>query len=924
MTTRILFSLCSLLAAGSLAQAQDPVKDLYKDTGSMLWRANEGQERFTNGQPNDQAAFVSEGTRPVVALCRESTLHFGWCAKDTIVSTPDTTFNISMQFIGENAGDIGPEPYMVAPGIANYYRGDVVAENVLAYHRALYAGVYPNTDVHVYHGTTGMRMAIVMYPGSTPDDLIMKFDGQDSLKVDMNGLLRIYIRGRWVSLNEAVAYQLDANNAEVPVNWLPSYVNSNGSDLVTFHFESYNPALPLVLRIGAPPAPPAPPLAEPRNMNWSSYVGGNEADELFAVDTDRDGDAYACGYTYGFNFPVGTGFQVFTPFDGMMQGSRDAVVMRFRSLDKRIVWATYLGGGCTSVFPDIEDGIDEANDLVVYKGANTALNYVFVTGTTGCPDFFVWTEADSPFAVADETPYNAPLTRLAAFMTAYRQDNGRLDWSTTMGDNVGAGWSTIGRGVDIDDDGMLIWGGRLSPTPMGSNIAYPYVTPGGAYTQANGGGFFVKFAPNYQIEWNTPWGSMSGNGGVFDVKLVSYGVHGERAAVLTGSTAGTYDVSIWPLYVTNATGNTGYYQGSPLGGNTDAYFTVLDMNSHSVYYSTYWGGPGEDHGLALAERYNGSHELFMAGCTNSTSFSSAALPDAGGLHDTQPGGGNDGYLLKWNIIGNNLLRSGTLYGGAGDDAIFDLDMNAGCVNLASPCQLYLSGETSSNTDMLFTEDYNLYRQNELGNGGGNPNGRDGFVLGLNASTLLPVWSSYFGGTLNDKAWGIAASPTEVYLCGGTLSEQSFFPLREFNTATPEDWYDGDIYNNQEGQVGHAQWANWLDFDAPFTGGGNVYQGHSHDGFIASFGVTQTVGVGDVQPNSTLAIQLIDGAGIWAVRCSADQQLCVTDALGRMVVAQTQFTNTNAIVDLRRQAAGLYVVRVIGTTGTSVAVKVLKP
>ncbi len=144
----------------------------------MLWRANEGQERFTNGQPNDQAAFVSEGTRPVVALCHESTLHFGWSAKDTLPSTPDTTYNISLQFVGERAQRVSPVPYMLAPGIANYYRGDVVAENVRAYHRALYTDVYPSTDVHVYHGLTGMRMAIVMYPGSAPNDLIMKFQAR--------------------------------------------------------------------------------------------------------------------------------------------------------------------------------------------------------------------------------------------------------------------------------------------------------------------------------------------------------------------------------------------------------------------------------------------------------------------------------------------------------------------------------------------------------------------------------------------------------------------------------------------------------------------------------------------------------------------------------------------------------------------------
>jgi hypothetical protein len=48
-----------------------------------------------------------------------------------------------------------------------------------------------------------------------------------------------------------------------------------------------------------------------------------------------------------------------------------------------------------------------------------------------------------------------------------------------------------------------------------------------------------------------------------------------------------------------------------------------------------------------------------------------------------------------------------------------------------------------------------------------------------------------------------------------------------------------------------------------------------------------------------------------------------DALGRAVVAQTQHANGNTLVDLRKQAAGLYVVRVIDATGNSASVKVLK-
>jgi hypothetical protein len=86
----------------------------------------------------------------------------------------------------------------------------------------------------------------------------------------------------------------------------------------------------------------------------------------------------------------------------------------------------------------------------------------------------------------------------------------------------------------------------------------------------------------------------------------------------------------------------------------------------------------------------------------------------------------------------------------------------------------------------------------------------------------------------------------------------------------------------------------------------------------------SVGLQEWKPTRTLPVQLMDADGVWSVPTTAGQQLQVTDAMGRVVVAQTQHANGNTLVDLRKQAAGLYVVRVIDATGNSATVKVLKP
>lgn len=121
-------------------------------------------------------------------------------------------------------------------------------------------------------------------------------------------------------------------------------------------------------------------------------------------------------------------------------------------------------------------------------------------------DFPTIARSQTPFANADEISFAAGLNgdEHAAFVLAYTESNGRLDWSTTLGTTPGQIWVADGLGVDIDEAGTLIWAGRVSRTSPGGpgTFPYPYVTPTGAL-YAHGGGFFVLFDSDYEIIWNT-------------------------------------------------------------------------------------------------------------------------------------------------------------------------------------------------------------------------------------------------------------------------------------------------------------------------------------------------------------------------------------------------------------------------------------
>ena len=170
-------------------------------------------------------------------LLYTSNIIFAWAHKDTIASTPDTTFSVNMFCRGEMANHVGPTGEQMTPEVFNYYIGNVTAEAVPAYHRVKYKNVYRNTDMVLYHGHGGVKLAMVLEPGADPGDLELGFEGHDSLKIDVNGWLRIYQRGRWIILREAMAYQINAQGQQITVDvykrqhsWCPADACSGGSN----------------------------------------------------------------------------------------------------------------------------------------------------------------------------------------------------------------------------------------------------------------------------------------------------------------------------------------------------------------------------------------------------------------------------------------------------------------------------------------------------------------------------------------------------------------------------------------------------------------------------------------------------------------------------------------------------------------------
>jgi len=301
---------------------------------------------------------------------------------------------------------------------------------------------------------------------------------------------------------------------------------------------------------------PAWEPVDPQNLGWSTYAGGNDYDEFMGCDKDLENNVYACGYTMGLNFPVESGYQLFEANDDEFAGFQDAVVMKFEGATKRILWATYLGGTSTP------NRWEQATDIAVYNGANPNKQYAFVTGSAQSPNFPILIESGYGFDLAENEP-NSPLGK-RLFISAFTKYDGRLHWSTTHGAPGNQTWQEDGTCISVDDDGIVAVGGRLEASGNGT---FPYVTPGGAYTQAWGGGLVMVFDQSYQIAYCTPFGSTGDQCRVNDVKLVKYGSPATRRLFITGTTAEPNGTN-YPLPVLQNGGL--FYQPTYGGGAMDA------------------------------------------------------------------------------------------------------------------------------------------------------------------------------------------------------------------------------------------------------------------------------------------------------------------------------------------------------------------
>jgi uncharacterized protein (TIGR03437 family) len=511
---------------------------------------------------------------------------------------------------------------------------------------------------------------------------------------------------------------------------------------------------------------------------YSTYLGGSEDDLAYGIAVDGVGNAYVAGDARS------TDFNTRNPLQATNRGGLDGFVSKINSVGASLSYSTYLGGS----------GEDLALGVALDTGGNA-----YFTGYTSSNDY----STRSPIQ---------PTSRggLEVFVTKIFADASDIAFNTYFGGNG----SDTGNAIAVDSTGACYVTGATTSTNLatrtpiqptnqggldafiakfnaaGSNIIYSTYLGGGFGDVARG--IAVDLSGNTYIAGSTfsdnfptagPFQPTNrGQGDAFVARLNPAGSTLVYSSFLGGAgtdeAAGIAIDSTGNAYVVGNTDSGDFNTRNPYQatnrGFQDAFVTKVNPSGNQLVYSTYLGGNRNDLGNAIAVDANGN--AYLTGSTASLNF-----PLQTPVQGTYGGGDFDAFVTKLNPAGSALVYSSYLGGELADVG------NGIAVDLFGNC--YLTGVTGSTN---FPVSNPIQAQNRGSN--------DAFITKLNQQGNAFVYSTFLGGSNEDRGSSVAVDSTgTAYVTGATASPN-------FNIQVPLVSYGGgtDVFVAKlisEGSIG---------------------------------------------------------------------------------------------------------------------------
>lgn len=327
-------------------------------------------------------------------------------------------------------------------------------------------------------------------------------------------------------------------------------------------------------------------------LQWATYCGGNDNEDVFGITLDRQGNTYLVGHTSSDVIPVtAPATAVVNP---KPTKSQDVFVFKL-SPNRTPLWVFFIGGSsfeyATGVVADASGGI-------------------YVCGYTQSANFPTYGSAIyQPIKTAGNDGYVLKLDGL-----------GRLLWCTFIGGNGEDYCSTIA--IDSSFDRRVLVGGTTASSDMW------YRSVEGSHLNGSSDGFLAALDPrNGSAHW------VQYHGGYSADELTAIAIDPDNNIFITGRTLGDYPTK---------NGLQTVYRG----GGGDMFVAKL-TSSGITQWATYLGGSFLDRATDIA--VDGSTSFVVVGFSASNDFPTIGSSEQQRL--ANPPGIDDGILVRFcNIV----------------------------------------------------------------------------------------------------------------------------------------------------------------------------------------------------------------------------------------------------------------------------------
>lgn len=628
------------------------------------------------------------------------------------------------------------EPLDRLPGVSNYFLGSERnwKTDVVGYGRVRSVNVYPGIDL-IFHGEGGrLEYDFVVAPQADPGSIRLEFSGQRSLHIDAGGDLILSTDAGEIRWNCPNIYQ-DVEGRHTPV--AGHFIVSRNK--VRFEIAHYDHGRELVI--------------DP-TLTYSTFLGGSSNDGARGIAVDGSGNVYISGNTTTTNLNTTPGV-VQPNFGGetAMNQQGDAFVAKFSS-SGALVYLTYLGGSGDDTATAI--AVDAAGNAYI-TGSTTSAN--FPTAGTPYQSMFAGSGGDQILQFGD------------AFVAKLNPSGTQLVYSTYLGGTQ----DDFGTAIAIDSAGdAYVTGGTRSTD---------FPTTSGAYQNSLSGvgGQLIKTCCGLPL---------FDPGDAFVTELDPTGSHLIFSTYLGGSgddvafaiaLDSTNNVYVGGFTLSrNFPTSPGAFQTKFAGSEPanefftfgDGFVAKLNSTGSALLYSTYFGGAGDDCVSAIAVDAAGN--AYFTGSTSTENWATttgAFQPAYGGYTELGFAEADpyveqligDAFVAKLNASGTALVYMSYLGGSRNDGGTGIAVDSAG--------NAYVTGFADS-TDFPITA--NALQPKMAGDGGQIQvtyyRYGDAFLTVVNPTGTALLYSSYFGGTYDDGALGLALdSRGTVHIAGVTIS-----------------------------------------------------------------------------------------------------------------------------------------------------------